>query len=229
MTDIATTELTMDEARELDAEIREDAKAIRANFVPKVLRAFRGRLDKLMGFDSWDAYQADVLGDVRIPVGDRPALVAELRQGGMSQRAIGAALGVSKRTVENDLAQVATSSQVAPVTGLDGKRYTPSQSKPEPKDEPKDEPSVPDFTPLDRQLDAQMEGTTQRFRNNFSTIVCRADDLWQFDVDRIAEVYASDFDQAVRPFLDEMTRWCDRVRAARRDASGLRLVNGASR
>jgi hypothetical protein len=223
MTDIATTELTADEARELTAEIRRDLDGL----LPKIKRAFEGRADKVLGYGSWQAYCSTELSDVRVPTGDRPAMVAELRHGGMSQRAIGAALGVSKETVRRDLSTATNVAVEEPtkVISLDGRERPATQPNPIPKDET----SVPDFTPLDRQLDAEMEGTAQRFRNNFSTIVCRADDLWQFDVDRIAEVYAVDFDQAVRPFLDEMTRWCDRVRSARRDASGLRLVNGASR
>jgi hypothetical protein len=224
MTDIATTELTADEARELTAEIRRDLDGL----LPKIKLAFEGRADKALGYGSWQAYCSTELSDVRVPVGDRPAMVAELRQSGMSQRAIGAALGVGQTQIRRDIGQLSHKGSVgqpAKVTSLDGRQRPSTQPTPEPK--PED--PVPDFTPLDRQLDAEMEGTAQRFRNNFSTIVCRADDLWQFDVDRIAEVYAADFDQAVRPFLDEMTRWCDRVRSARRDASGLRLVNGASR
>jgi len=88
--------------------------------------------------------------------------------------------------------------------------------------------STPDFGPLDRQLDAEMDGTDQRFRRNFSAVMVKAVAIWQFDVDRIAEAYAADYDQAIRPHIDEMARWCERVRAARRDASGLRLVNGGA-
>lgn len=79
---------------------------------------------------------------------------------------------------------------------------------------------------LDAQLDAAMEGTPQRFRRNFSAAVARSDDVWQFDPERIAEVYAGDFSQAVRPFLEEMTRWCEAVAAAHRRKSGLRVVGG---
>lgn len=220
MTGIATTELTADEARELTAEIRRDLDGL----LPKIKRAFDGRADKALGYDSWQAYCSTELKDVRVPLGDRPAMVAELRQGGMSQRAIGAALGVSKRTVENDLSQLATSSQLPDrIVSLDGRERPATQSKPE-------TPATPtsDFTPLDRQLDAEMEGTDQRFRRNFSAALAKSDDIWQFDVDRIAEAYAGDYEQAIRPFLDEMGRWCDRVRAARRQASGLRLVNGGT-
>lgn len=79
----------------------------------------------------------------------------------------------------------------------------------------------------DAELDALMEDTAVRFRRNFGHCLAQADDLWQFDPDRIADVYASDFDRAIRPFLEEMTGWCERVTAAyRRSRTGLRVVNG---
>lgn len=129
MTDIATTELTADEARELTAEIRSDLDGL----LPKVKRAFEGRADKALGYESWQAYCSAELSDVRVPVGSRPAMVAELRQGGMSQRAIGSALGVSKETVRRDLS-TATNVAVeepAKVTSLDGRERPAVQPKPE--------------------------------------------------------------------------------------------------
>lgn len=92
------------------------------------------------------------------------------------------------------------------------------------------DPHAEDDARRDAELAAELAGTAARFRANFSTTVARADDLWQFDVDRIVEVYATDYDRAVRPFLDEMTRWIERVeQARRRQTSGLRLVNGGNR
>lgn len=88
---------------------------------------------------------------------------------------------------------------------------------------------APYFADLDAQLDAEMEGTDQRFRRNFSSAIVKAVAIWQFDVDRIAQAYAGDFDREILPHLDEMERWCNRVRAARKNASGLRLVNGGAR
>lgn len=88
---------------------------------------------------------------------------------------------------------------------------------------------APDYADLDAQLDAEMEGTDQRFRRNFSSAVVKAVAIWQFDVTRIAQAYAADFDREILPHLDEMERWCARVRAARKSASGLRLVKGDAR
>lgn len=229
MTDIATAELTADEARELTAEIRRDLDGL----LPKIKRAFEGRADRALGYDSWQAYCSAELNDVRVPVGSRPAMVAELRGAGMSQRAIGAALGISAATVNKDLSTVQdrTVEQPAKVTSLDGRQRPAAQSKaeiPAADLEPPEAAPMPDFAPLHRQLDAEMEGTDQRFRRNFSAALAKADDIWQFEVDRIAEAYAGDYEQAIRPFLDEMGRWCDRVRAARRQTSGLRLVNGGT-
>lgn len=129
MTEIATTELTADEARELTAEIRRDLDGL----LPKIKRAFEGRADKALGYESWQAYCSTELSDVRVPVGNRPAMVAELRQSGMSQRAIGAALGVGQDTVRRDLSTERNRSVDLPATvvSLDGKARPAAQPKPE--------------------------------------------------------------------------------------------------
>lgn len=133
MTDIGTTELTADEARELTNEIRRDLAGFLPDFLPKVERAHRGRADKALGYPSWDAYSADVLGGVKIPVADRPAAAAQLRSAGMSTRAIGSALGVSHPTVIKDLRSTGKDLPVEPsakVTSLDGRARPAAQPKP---------------------------------------------------------------------------------------------------
>jgi hypothetical protein len=63
------------------------------------------------------------LSGIRIPLTDRPAAVAELRQNGMSTRAIGSALGISKDTVARELATVSGETVAHPekVISLDGR------------------------------------------------------------------------------------------------------------
>lgn len=244
MTDVAIPELTVDEARALTDEIRQDAAEIKANFVPKVKRAFFGRADRVLGYESWDAYRTDVLGDVRIPVGERQELAGELANVGMSARAIGSALGVSHPTVLKDLRSTGNSLPVdrpAKVVSLDGRKRPSTQPvrHPEPPGTDAEAPTKEPLTAademerhaeMDAQLDAEMEGTATRFRRNFSTVLARSDDVWQFDPERVAEVYAAEFDQAIRPFLQEMNRWCEQVSTAhRRRSSGLRVVSGGSR
>lgn len=119
MTEIASVEtLTAGQARVLTDEIRSDLGGL----LPKVKRAYEGRADKALGYDSWAIYCAYELDGIRVPLADRPAMVAELRQNGMSTRAIGAALGVGKSTVDRDLSTV-PSGTVEPerITSLDGR------------------------------------------------------------------------------------------------------------
>ncbi len=83
---------------------------------------------------------------------------------------------------------------------------------------------------LDASLDAAMADTDTRFRRNFSAAIARADDVWQFDVDRIAELYSRDYERELQPWLEQMTAWCEQVSSAiRRGRSGLRLVEGGLR
>lgn len=131
---LATTELTADAARHLTEQIR-----VRLDFLlPLIKQAFEGRADRALGYDSWQAYCTAELGDVRVPLGDRPAMIAELRQSGMSQRAIGAALGVSQSTVRDDLAELSTSTQFPErIVSTDGKeRPAERPQSPEPVEAP---------------------------------------------------------------------------------------------
>ena len=69
-----------------------------------------------------------------------------MREIGMSTRAIASATGVSNYTVSKDAAHVrelTPESEPAPVTGTDGKTYTP---RPQPQSEP--EPELPQATAL---------------------------------------------------------------------------------
>lgn len=84
------------------------------------------------------------------------------------------------------------------------------------------------YAQLDAELDAATAGSVARFRANFSKAVQQAGGIWHFDPDRIADVYAQDFDRSVEnAFLFEMERFIDRVREARRrSTSGLRVIDG---
>lgn len=241
MTDIATTDLTATEARE---SVRLTKNGLEAA-AEQVVRQINGRAWIALGYESWDHMrEAEYSGAaVIVPRMDRPQLSARLAAEGLSQKQISETLGVNQATISRDLAVVMqTHNDDSPQTRTDSlgreqprakpRAVEPSQPKPEiPAADLVDKPEPPasDFGPLDRQLDAEMEGTDQRFRRNFSAALAKADDIWQFEVDRIAQAYAGDYEQAIRPFLDEMARWCDRVRNARRQASGLRVVNGGAR
>lgn len=52
-------------------------------------------------------------------------MVASLRKAGMSTRAIAAATGMDQRTVRRDLGGGEANAAPEPVTGLDGKSYSP--------------------------------------------------------------------------------------------------------
>lgn len=118
MTELATTDLTEAEARTLTEAIRGRV----VDLLPLITQAYERRADRALGYDSWSAYCAEELSGLRLPLADRPAMVAELRQTGMSTRAIGAALGVGKSTVDRDLATV-PGGTVEPtrITSLDGR------------------------------------------------------------------------------------------------------------
>ena len=81
---------------------------------------------------------------IRLPREERQGVVASMREIGMSTRAIASATGNSRRTIQSDAHEVAQFAQPAPVTGTDGKTYTP---QPQPQPEP-EEPEMPQATAL---------------------------------------------------------------------------------
>lgn len=119
MSEIERTELTAEDARALTDEIRVRL----AGLLPLIKEAFLRRADRALGYATWHDYCAAELDGVRIPVGDRPAAVAELRSAGMSTRAIGSALGTSEATVRRDLSTASNDAVDPPsrVVSLDGR------------------------------------------------------------------------------------------------------------
>lgn len=163
-------------ARRLTERIRLNVVAVRDG-VEKLQalleEAKEGNVHVALGYPSWTAYIAEVMGDepLRLSRDDRREIVHYLTGEGMSARAIGSALGISKNTVTEDrqVSQVGTPDPSAnssskgvfepevdgselvvddvedyeterepitpppppvpahrpPVTGLDGKTYTP--------------------------------------------------------------------------------------------------------
>lgn len=92
---------TREEAEELTATIRHHGNITRE----AVIRAYQGRAWAALGYDAWAEYCREEFGTDRLslPRPDRQKAVAELRDAGMSTRAIAAATGVSKDTVVRTL------------------------------------------------------------------------------------------------------------------------------
>jgi hypothetical protein len=127
-------EFTLQQARDLTDRI----KAGVTNLLPLIKEAFERRVDRLMGYDSWTAYCDVELRGIRLPIEDRRAHVAELREAGMSTRAIGAALGENQSTVVRDLKATDADRISRPevVRSLDGRERPASRPTPPPASEP---------------------------------------------------------------------------------------------
>lgn len=91
-----------------------------------VLALWEARAWEMLDFRSWEALCASRgWTKVSLPAVERRETVGELRQAGMSTRAIAAATGVSDITVRRDLG--ASNVAPEPVRGTDGKTYQPTQ------------------------------------------------------------------------------------------------------
>lgn len=125
--------LTPFEARALTDEIRQTLTLGH----DLLIRAFTGRAWTALGYETWDAYCAGEFSDarmVRLDREQRREIVAEMREAGMSSRAIASGLGVPKSTVISDAASTDQNGSVAeptPITGVNGKTYQPPAPKPE--------------------------------------------------------------------------------------------------
>lgn len=114
-------DLTADEARQIVARVRAGVDTVRVD----ITRLHQGKAHVALGYASWDSMCDGELGiRLALPRDDRVALVTDLRDQGMSTRAIGSALGIDHTTVMDD-ARRGGNPPPAEITGTDGKTYIP--------------------------------------------------------------------------------------------------------
>lgn len=119
--------LTEDEAQRLTDRIELRLVTIAETIekvIPLIEQAKAGDAHTALGYRGWPEYVADKFGGLlsRLQREDRQPLVQLLSDQGMSTRAIAPVVGVSQRTVANDLASGEQDCST-PVTGTDGKTY----------------------------------------------------------------------------------------------------------
>lgn len=118
-------EISPASARELTDRIKVGVDAI----WELIKQAYTSRAWSVLGYSSWDDYCTREFGTsrIRLPREERQEVVASMREIGMSTRAIASATGTSHQTVANSLnAGVKNlTPEPAPVTGTDGKTYSP--------------------------------------------------------------------------------------------------------
>ena len=99
-------------------------------------QAYTSRAWAVLGYTSWDDYCTREFGTsrLRLPREERTEVVASLRDSGLSNRAIASATGYSEPTIRRELAGASNDAPAdpKPITGIDGKTYTPPAPKPAP-------------------------------------------------------------------------------------------------
>lgn len=119
--------ISRDDAERLTERIRDVATSTRSQIdelAALVDEARGGEAHAALGYPSWTAYLVDALGGtLALDRGSTRDVVALLAGEGMSSRAIAPIVGVSHMTVQR--ISRGTDVPPAPVTGLDGKTYTP--------------------------------------------------------------------------------------------------------
>ena len=114
------SDIAIGDARRLTERIRLMAMTVGDNIDKLkglVSEARESEVHVALGYASWTAYLADVLGEtpMRLERDVRQELVAELSAQGMSTRAIAPIVGVSQKTVDRDVRE-SNDSPVEPVT-----------------------------------------------------------------------------------------------------------------
>lgn len=149
--------LSSTDARALTDQIKVGVEAV----WQLITRAYTERAWDALGYTSWDDYCTREFGQsrLRLPREERAEIVSSLRESGLSIRAIASATGIGRGTVERELLPVPTGTResesvaaepdadalaeqlveaepVAPIVGIDGKRYRRQQ------------PAAPKTTPV---------------------------------------------------------------------------------
>lgn len=121
-----------------------------------IVEAYTSRAWATLGYESWDDYTRWEFDGARIalPREDRQEVVASLRDSGLSLRAIASATGVSKGTVQNDLATgqncpvepaTITTTTTQHVDAVTGEILDPPPDSPSP---PSSGPQAPEGVPI---------------------------------------------------------------------------------
>jgi|SRR5690606_22851203 len=125
--DVAQDAMTKQAARRLTERIKltyGTAQEAVDKLVELIGQARDGKAHEALGYKSWTAYcAAEFDVQLKLPAADRKELVLQLSELGMSTRAIAPVAGVSKNSVQRDLATVPLGTVDSPVTGVNGKTY----------------------------------------------------------------------------------------------------------
>lgn len=223
-------------AAQLFAELRAYKDEGERRRIPEVIAEIhRDRLWLALHYATWDDACDALMGGwrVQIPREDRREIVAELRDEGLSTRAIGAAIGVSEGTVRNDLAgaqDYAPDADPTPVTGLDGKTYTPKPATVihiEPDEVPDDEVAEVTAT-LESYIDGSADVRAARIRADFSKWIVQIGRTSLFDPEELAAITSTTSAENFAHALDRLTRWQQAYQSAR-SVGSLRVIQGEAR
>lgn len=177
-----------DEARNLTTRIRSRAESLAdgiERLVALIAQAQDGQAHLALGYASWTAYVSTEFADAlpRLDMNARREITAELRQRGMSTRAIGPIVGSSQATVRRDIEATESYGSVEQpetVTSLDGRQ------RPASRPEPIYEAELVEETPRRTWSDAEQD-LAGRLRNGETVVVNMRDEvhgnLWRWAVD----------------------------------------------
>ncbi|MFB8001537.1 hypothetical protein [Nocardia sp. NPDC056000] len=195
--------LTAEAARELTDQIQQHV----SDAWTLIERAYLARAWVALQYASWDEYCAKEFDRARIgiPREERSEVVASLRVIGMSTRAIAAATGLSKGTVQNTLAEGGQNCPPDSVVGLDGKQYQskPVEHEPFPSVVLVEGPDQSTADGTDNAVTRRRRPITEAFDTARSDLLKKADALARLAADDRFDQHA---DQLAHRFLSDLLR-----------------------
>jgi hypothetical protein len=177
--------ISKEQAEVLTAEIRRacvEFAELRDHLQELIRQAHIGQVHNALGYASWTAWFADTVQIAPADKAQRQLWVAFMSGEGMSQRAIGASLGVDQKTVSNDLRAGEENSSPDNVIGLDGKRYKPKRRQPIKPEVPPSDPTS-DVITLGRQVVSAVDRAAKLLHSFYDHPEYRARGAMDLDVD----------------------------------------------
>lgn len=194
-----------------------------------LIALYQQRAWESLGYANWDDMCAAEFQGARIalPRDDRREIVGQLRDEGMSTRAIGSALGVGEATVRRDISGASDDApEPKPVTGLDGKTYT---RKPvthihlDPEDDVPDDEVASVEADLQSYIDGSADIRAANLRAGFSKWLHAMSQSHLYDPEEIAVIYP-DRVADMRFIADQVSKWAATYEAEA--SQPLRVIKG---
>jgi hypothetical protein len=204
-------EITVDEAEELTyglGQIHAGGWRVTASLI-------RLGVPKALGLSNEEWVQDRLGGTVKLAIEERREAAAELDGEGMTQREIGAALGVDPMTVNRDLKGVANATTEPETPSSEPETVANATAEPDEDELAEELITQQERTRAQDDLDAAADLAAENasYRQSFAKVLCQVQRVVEFDAERVALVADQELLNMIENARDSMTSFTARVRS----------------